>query len=282
MSTINLKQLDLSSIPGSAKWDLVWFLSRKHSTLPRKQGVSNLSFHTQLFSNTSFQAISPSPNLLNFLVRAKKNINRITSTSCFTKSFHVFFSNAIIPIFAIHPSDPAWSSHSPRVMVNQIGGVEVVIDIIEVALHFKDIRCRKVHCDGCTFRQIDTVTQVVEAPTQKRWEFPKRGWRNWIHLQEFEEVFCLVSFCWNKKSPYVKKIPDIPAKTDDMDQIQKFRGKSGKKRWPLWMSCGPYIYTKYKYIKIYLDLPNSKCVLGIKVPLFTKEKQPIFLKAGLS
>lgn len=171
MSTINLKQLDLSSIPGSAKWDLVWFLSRKHSTLPRKQGGSNLSFHTQLFSNTSFQATSPSPNLLNSLVHAKENINRITSTSCFTKSFHVFFFKCYYTNFC-HPSKR--SSHSPRVMVNQIGGVEVVIDIIEVALHFKDIRCRKVHCDGCTFRQIDTVTQVVEAPTQKRWGFPTK------------------------------------------------------------------------------------------------------------
>lgn len=222
MSTINLKQLDLSSIPGSSKWDLVWFLSRKLSTLPRKQGVSNLSFHTQLFSNTSFQAISPSPNLLNSLVRAKKNINRITSTSCFTKSFHVFFKCYYTNF--CHPSKR--SSHSPRVMVNQIGGVEVVIDIIEVALHFKDIRCRKVHCDGCTFRQIDTVTQVVEAPTQKRWGFPKRGWRNWIHLQEFEEVFCLCFFCLNKKSPYVKKLPDIPAKTPDLDNRKLKKSKS--------------------------------------------------------
>lgn len=91
-------------------------------------------------------------------------------------------------------------------MVNQIRGVEVVVDIIKVALHFKDIRCRKVHRDGCTFRQIDTVTRVVEAPTQKMRVSEKRL-RKLNTSSRIWGIVLSVFFCLNKKSPYVKKNP---------------------------------------------------------------------------
>ena len=40
---------------------------------------------------------------------------------------------------------------SPQGLVYQVRGVQVAIDIVEIALHRKDIRLREIHGDGCAW-----------------------------------------------------------------------------------------------------------------------------------